>query len=325
MAGLVAVRALRKPENELLGFGLVWVGLFLLPVSNLMPMMQYMAERFLYLPLIGWLWVMVLLLNRLARAGLQPAREGALPAERPRAGSQEGRQDACPTRGRFPASAAASVLAALLVLVWAAVAWNRSFIWQDEVTLFVQSSQFGPKTQRVRENAVGAIFELPHVRAMFHLDRQQHALRVVNNLPAEPRESIRKTLLEAHDLFPEDAVVSSGLGILWALGGDHKRALPLFEAAVQSHPDNPRYWVNLATTYLELKEWPEAEAALSKALAVQPNQLDALRASSRLCWQQQNYPAALKVLQKLKRLEPGQAEHDHWIQEAEAKLKSQLN
>ena len=63
LAGLVLLIALalagviagRKSGWELAGFGLLWTGLFLLPVSNLLPMLQYMAERFLYLPLIGWL------------------------------------------------------------------------------------------------------------------------------------------------------------------------------------------------------------------------------------------------------------------------------
>ena len=45
----------RRPEWRMSAFGLVWLGLFLLPVSNLLPMMQYMAERFLYLPLMGFL------------------------------------------------------------------------------------------------------------------------------------------------------------------------------------------------------------------------------------------------------------------------------
>ena len=289
LGGWVTVRAFHKPENRLVGFGLVWLGLFLLPVSNLMPMMQYMAERFLYLPLIGWLWVMAILLNRL------------------------------------PGGRASSALAGLLVVGWAGIAWNRSFIWQDEVTLFVQSSQAGPRTPRVQENAVAAIFELPHVRALFTLDKKQRALRVLPGLPAEKREAITSTLTEAHRLFPEDEVVSSALGILCALSKQYETALPFFESAVRKSPQNPRYWVNLGQTYLELQTWSKAEEALSKALSLQPDQIDALRASSRLWWQQQNYPAALDVFQKLKNLEPDQPEHDRWIQEARTKLRLQVN
>ncbi len=45
----------RRPQWRLSALGLIWVALFLMPVSNLVPMMQYMAERFLYLPLMGFL------------------------------------------------------------------------------------------------------------------------------------------------------------------------------------------------------------------------------------------------------------------------------
>jgi tetratricopeptide (TPR) repeat protein len=205
------------------------------------------------------------------------------------------------------------------------MAWNRSFIWQDEVTLFVQSSEAGPKTPRVQDNAVAAIFELPHVRALFVLDKKQRALRVISGFPPEKREAIERTLAEAHRLFPEDEVVSSALGILCALSQHYQASLPFFEAAVQKSPQNPRYWVNLGQTYLELQTWSKAEEALSKALSLEPNQIDALRATSRLWWQQQNYPAALNALQKLKRLEPDQPEHDRWIQEAQTKIGLQLN
>ena len=46
---------LRRSRWSLPVFGLTWAAVFMLPVSNLVPTMQYMAERFLYLPLLGGL------------------------------------------------------------------------------------------------------------------------------------------------------------------------------------------------------------------------------------------------------------------------------
>jgi tetratricopeptide (TPR) repeat protein len=59
--------AWRDEKFQLAALGLLWLGFFLLPVSNLLPMLQYLAERFLYLPLIGWLLALGAVLARTPR------------------------------------------------------------------------------------------------------------------------------------------------------------------------------------------------------------------------------------------------------------------
>src|SRR2546423_3551266 len=105
--------------------------------------MQYMADRFLYLPLAGWLIAIGALVVRLDRQRLL------------------------------------LIGSALVLLFWMALSWQRSFIWKDEVTLFVQSSQEGPKTPRVDENAVAAIFHLAPVEELFLLDKPTRKLQPV--------------------------------------------------------------------------------------------------------------------------------------------------
>jgi protein O-mannosyl-transferase len=116
----------RRPQWRMSAFGLLWVALFLLPVSNLVPMAQYMAERFLYLPLMGFL---------LALGGAFVN----FPRLRP----------------------AAAVAASALVLLWLDTSLNRMGIWRDELTLFVQTELEHPGIKRVQNNAVWAIFQLP--------------------------------------------------------------------------------------------------------------------------------------------------------------------
>jgi len=59
VAGLLALTAmivaafLAARRRPLLAFGIFWFLLFLLPVSNLTPIVQFMNERFFYLPLMG--------------------------------------------------------------------------------------------------------------------------------------------------------------------------------------------------------------------------------------------------------------------------------
>lgn len=272
---------LRRRQTCLAGIGLLWFGLFLLPVSNVLPMMQYMAERFLYLPLIGFLWVAAVLVNRFLRAQL------ALP------------------------------LGAAALVAWSLIAWDRSWIWKDEVTLFVQSSRSGPKTARVDENAVAAIFSLPHIKEMFEFDKPQKTLRVKGPIPSESREAIEQTLVEARIYFPDDATLASGLGVFYAMSGRPADALPLFRLAVQRRPNDARLWTNLGQALLETQSWADAEQALTRALEFAPDNVDALRSVSRLHWQRQKYAAAAGILRRLQQLEPANPEYARWIQQAE--------
>jgi len=126
--GALAAWLWRRPEWRMSAFGLVWTALFLLPVSNLVPMMQYMAERFLYLPLMGFLLALGGVFLNFSRWRL-----------------------------------AAAVAAAALVLVWTGASINRMGIWQDDITLFVRTELEHPGIKRVEKNAVAAVFRLPQI------------------------------------------------------------------------------------------------------------------------------------------------------------------
>ncbi len=125
----LAVWLWRRPEWRMSGFGLVWLGLFLLPVSNLLPMMQYMAERFLYLPLMGFLLALGGVFLNLSRL-------------RPRL---------------------AAALAAALMVIWTGTSLNQMGVWRDELTLYMRTEFEHPGIKRIEHNAVVAVFGLPQM------------------------------------------------------------------------------------------------------------------------------------------------------------------
>ena len=53
MMGTVIVALLARRRAPLAAVGIAWFWILLLPVSNIVPTMQHLAERFLYLPLVG--------------------------------------------------------------------------------------------------------------------------------------------------------------------------------------------------------------------------------------------------------------------------------
>jgi len=281
LAGIVAWR---KHGMELAGFGLLWTGLFLLPVSNLLPMMQYMAERFLYLPLIGWL---------IAFGGIALA----LPRQ----------------RLVRPATL-------LLVCLWAVAAWNRSWIWRDGVTLFVASSQQGPKTPRVENNAVAAILRLPHIEKFFSYNPRTEKLDVLGAVDPASAASLLRTFEEAYRLFPEHPKVLTCYGITLAVTGQPAQAVPLLERAARLEPQNLDYRLNLARAELDANELPAAQATLDAASVLGPDNAGVLRLRFKYDWLTTNYPAARDVISRLNQIAPS-PENAHWLSEVEQKLK----
>jgi len=265
----------QKRTLNLVFFGLLWAGLFMLPVSNLVPMMQYMAERFLYLPLIGWL---------IALAALVPARKQI------------------------------AVGGLALVSIWAITAWNRSWIWQDEIALFVRSSIDSPKTPRIRENAVAAIQ---------HLDAVSKCLNLSGNPNASISDAERKEALDALEtgtrLFPDEPRLLDSYGVCLTGAGKLEKALPAFEKAVQLDPHNVQFMVNLARARVDAGQLSQARTTLQQALALAPEEADILQAQLKCLWLQEDYASARAVLLKLHQLAPS-PDNDYWLSEVEKKL-----
>jgi len=279
---LAGVIAGRKSEWELAGFGLLWTGLFLLPVSNLLPMLQYMAERFLYLPLIGWVIAFTAIVSAFSRQSI------------------------------------IRMTASVVILLWAVTAWNRSWIWRDPVTLFVRSSQEGPHTQRVEDNAVAAIIYLPQVQR-FLSGHETNTVRTSANVA--DAGAVLGTLEQAYHLFPTNHLVLSYYGTSLALAGQPGKALPFLEKAAQLQPKKLDYWLNLARAALDAGQPARAKSALEKAAALAGDNPAVLQLRFRLCWQTEDYPAAREIMLRLNQIAPGD-EHAYWLSEVEKKLKT---
>jgi tetratricopeptide (TPR) repeat protein len=232
--GVLAAWLWRREDCRMAAFGILWLGLFLLPVSNLLPMMQYMAERFLYLPLMGFLLALGALCLRMRRHGLAGAGAG------------------------------------LLILVWAASSLERLGIWHDEVKLFVQTSLANPASWRPRENAVIAIFRLPQIQPFFSLDPVTRKLLADPPPRTADTEAALLALTRACALFPDEQRFTSALGITYARRGQMTNAILLLELAARRQTNDAGCWIDLGTAYTLENNWPRARAALQTALRLNP-------------------------------------------------------
>jgi protein O-mannosyl-transferase len=237
--------AWRDEKFRLAAMGLLWLGFFLLPVSNLLPMLQYLAERFLYLPLIGWLLAMGAVFSRAPRRFL--------------------------LRGLAPA----------LLAVWIPVAWARQSIWRDDVTLFVRSSLDHPANTRLRGNAVASIFQLPLMSSCFWLDDTTRLLHATASIPRRQAEAMLPTLLRYRQLLPDESRLTGALIITYAAAGQISNAVPILESAARQGSNNVQSWLDLGTACALEGNAAKAREAWSTALRLEPGNrfaLDHLRA-----------------------------------------------
>jgi tetratricopeptide (TPR) repeat protein len=275
-----------KPRSRLAAFGLIWAGLFLLPVSNIVPMMQYMADRFLYLPLPGFLIALAALALQLPRPGLS------------------------------------ALGSALLAAIWCVASCNRMGIWHDDVTLFVRTSLEHPGITRVENNAVAAIFRLPWMEGLFPDYVKTGSIAMAGSLTPQQAQPVIKILTQARSLFADNQLVGSALAFAYAKTGQWSQAVALAQATASQHPDSANTWFNLAAILRASGNAAQARAACAKAIAVNPDYVQALHLQLSLCDELKDYPCALACARKLEKIEPENLEIRGRVRELRDKVET---
>lgn len=243
LAAVIAAGCLawRRAGLRAAGFGMAWTGAFLLPVSNLLPMMQYMAERFLYLPLLGWCLALATVLAAL------------------------------------PSRAFARALALAALLGGGALARQRSEIWRDEYTLFVTSYQRGLRSPRVEHNVTAALLALPGIQRVWFIDPETGQLKVGRAPDEAAQAEALRDFEHALGIMPDNPALLSGYAMTLGNAGQHERAIQMFERAVALKPKNASYWQNLAGALLFTGELERARDAAARAAELQPADPGVLR------------------------------------------------
>jgi protein O-mannosyl-transferase len=254
-ACLAAIFALRK-RCPMVAFTILWLAVTLGPVLNARWMVaNTMADRYLYLPSVGFCWLAAWCLLQ----GWDALRSGSGP--------------------RTLRLSFACILAALLVAGMIATV-KRNRVWQSELTLYTRTLETDPDAYVIRTNLGSLYFsfgDLKRAESELHaaLTGKPDSVNAMNALAMVYREQRRYP--ESRELFARAIATKPlwgdpyfNLGRLLEKQGQVSEALRNFEQAVDLAPLNPaaHYWYGNAL--LQVHRDQEAEPELQKSLALAP-------------------------------------------------------
>jgi tetratricopeptide (TPR) repeat protein len=249
----IFIRYRRRPDLTL-GIAVFLLGLG--PVSNLVPIGEISAERFLYLPSLGF----ALILGSLFASALS----AKFPAVRQTSFGEN--------NFRFnKSSPLPGVLAVVLVAVVAAFAVRtvtRNMDWKTDEILFAKTAEAAPNSYRALLG-VG----MAHQRH----GRTQQAI-----------EAYKKAL----EIKPDYADALSNLAGIYAQQRNIDEAARLLERALQAAPGSLQLLNNLGSIYFERKQFTEAAKLFERVIAIDPQQYVAQFNLGLIRFEQRNYPAA---------------------------------
>ncbi len=239
---LLAWRDIKK--QRYLAFGWLWLVAGLLPVSNLLPLTAILAERFLYLPLMGFAVWAGYLWSKLENRKL----------------------------------AAAILLFVLAGMMNLTV--RRNLEWQDPFSFWTTEVSRSPNSY-IAHDYLGNLYyqkgDLPsaerHLLRAVELDstyfNSLHGLSLVYAKWEKYDQAIiyaRKNL--SFDPASHDAYIT--LGISHGGKGDLPGAEEAFKQAVFIDPASKEGWTNLGIIYSQQQMWAKAAEAYSKSIAADP-------------------------------------------------------
>jgi Tfp pilus assembly protein PilF len=228
----------------------LWFFLFLLPVMNLLPIGEVVAERFLYLPSVGFALLIGALGERLQQ--------------------------------RWPRTCLPTFVALLVVFSFLTI--QRNAEWRDPERFWRGTLEHSPHAPHALQNLAALLF------AEGELQESQVLIeRALERSPGEPmlhflagqialsrgegelaRQEFEVALRLARPRELEFTDFQRGSALLYLQR--YEEALEHFERALPGNPSDPSLWNNLGITQAHLGKLREAEASFQRALMLHEEQ-----------------------------------------------------
>ena len=248
--------AIKNYKNNIVFFSVFWFFTTLLPMSNMIPIQAFMAERYLYVPSVGFSLLLGYLFFKIYNIKNEKLIKNSL-----------------------------IVLFILLLSLYAARTIARNNDWQDNLTLWTKTIETDPYNSKAHDN-LGFTYEnlgddekafLEFKKAVELMPSNVRALSNLGVAYAKRKqynESI-KLMKMALEIDPEHYKTHDKLGLVYFGIDDAENAIKSFEKAIELKPRYAKAYNDLATVYGRIGEFALAVQNFNKAVKIDEDYADA--------------------------------------------------
>ncbi|MBU2436606.1 MAG: tetratricopeptide repeat protein [Candidatus Omnitrophica bacterium] len=247
-------------SSKKVSFSILWFFVTLLPVSNIFPISNLMASRYLYIPSVGFCFLIAYLLFKLSKLKVLFASLGAL-------------------------RKAAKNIAIVLLGVYSIFTITHNSIWRDNTVLWSTIVEFYPSNAFAR-TSLGESFKkkglLKEAAKEYriaislnpHYSPAHRALGIYYYEKGMLEESI-KEFEKTIELNPNSPSAHTNLGASLGNKGLYPKAIGCFKKAINIDSGYTSAYNNLGVTYARMKKWSDAKNAWEKVLKIKPHDKNA--------------------------------------------------
>ena len=254
LLALLAWRSFRR--DRLLFFWFGWFFISLLPVLNIVPISILRADRYMYLPAIGFFYLISLELWKISQVSSPFYRRPAV------------------------------ILGTLLITgALAFLTLQRNQVWQDDLTLWEDNLKKFPQSFIPYKNLGGAYvhrgkLDLAILYFQAGLRENPNSVVLFNDLAVayDKKGDLKRAeeiLLQGNRINPKDSYIYCNLGLIYLEMADIKKAEDYTKRAIDLNSQSTAAHTNLGVIYFRQKRWDEAIPELEKAIQISPSAINA--------------------------------------------------
>ena len=240
-------------KSRLLPFGIFWFFIMLFPVSNLIQIANPVADRYLYLPLVGFCIVVATVLTgdgrllRMKNRRLEPIKW---------------------------------LIVILILLVYASLSMTRNRDWKDNLALWTKTVQSSPGSF-VAHGSLGRVFQergrldeaIAEYEKAIEINpadaKAYYNLGTIFEKQARVKDAIAQ-YQKSIDANPDFRDAHFNLANIYAQNGLLAEAIPLYQNVIRLDPEDLEARNNLGVVYARQGKLEEAVAEWEKLLKLDP-------------------------------------------------------
>ena len=268
VVGFLIFAVMARKKLKEVSFSIFWFFICLLPVSNIYPISNVVAPRFLYIPAIGFFLIAALFLYRLPRMELSFISRRVL-------------------------KKITTYTVITLILFYSMFTIIKNFLWKNDFVLWQELVERYPDNPNAHK-----VLAQCYLRAGL-LDKAIAESKIAVRLDPLGSYSCyivlggayyKKGMMDqaivayekALELDPGSIDAYNNLICAYGFKGKYKQAIHYFEQGIKFDPRYIPLYINMGSTYVRMKDWDKAKEVWERALEFSPNNREIISKIDRL-------------------------------------------